>query len=71
MITADRVLSIDMNVYTPDSVGIFVRRPPMLPYAAALRGTRIAGTRAYAIRSLAFPSSNDDKRRRRQSMNRR
>ncbi len=55
MITADRDLSINMSVYTPNGVGIVVRHPPLIPYAASLRGPRIAGTRRYRLRPLAFP----------------
>ena len=44
-----------LDAYTPNALGITVRRPAMLPYAVNLKGRRIKGTNEYRVNPMEFP----------------
>ncbi|KHJ79520.1 hypothetical protein OESDEN_20831 [Oesophagostomum dentatum] len=45
---------VHIRCYTPGGKGI-ATRTPLLPYAATVRGKRIAGTRFYKVKPVEFP----------------
>ncbi len=51
-VTACKGVQMNFKAYTPGGVGIYVRRPALLPYAVRRRGGRIVGTSAYKVQSL-------------------
>ncbi|VDK29420.1 unnamed protein product [Anisakis simplex] len=52
--TSDQA-EIKLNAYTPAARGIAIRQPPILPFCAKLKGSRIAGTAQYRVRPIKFP----------------
>ena len=49
-ITGGRERENVLRVFTPRGLGLFARRPSLLPYAINLRGKRIRGTVRYTLR---------------------
>uniref|UniRef100_A0A0M3IQ20 Altered inheritance of mitochondria protein 24, mitochondrial n=1 Tax=Ascaris lumbricoides TaxID=6252 RepID=A0A0M3IQ20_ASCLU len=53
-ITGERAM-ITLRAFTPAAKGLAMRRPPILPFSAKLRGARIPGTAAYRDKPVELP----------------
>uniref|UniRef100_F1KS01 G domain-containing protein n=1 Tax=Ascaris suum TaxID=6253 RepID=F1KS01_ASCSU len=53
-ITGERAM-ITLRAFTPAAKGLAMRRPPILPFCAKLRGARIPGTAAYRVKPVELP----------------
>lgn len=64
-ITAQRG-EVRLRAYTPEGRGLFLRQPPILPFCAQLRGSRIGGTPAYKVRypRIPYPEAVSKRRKR-------
>lgn len=47
--------TIKLIAFTPDGRGLALRQPPILPFCASQRGSRIPGTAGYNVRPIEFP----------------
>lgn len=59
-VTAHKDQNVQLGVWTPGGVGVFVRKPALLPFIVNKRGDRIPNTNYYETPPITFPGDEEN-----------